>query len=190
MTWSYKDSKEGGAFADQEVIFAWNRTGAAVARGYVGVLNDLGADLTMNGTSTAATTDGGDADLRKNVTVMSTTTHVCRHVVAWKAIASDGWGPWLIKGEIDESLVLVKAADAAAGIAIGSVLTSPSSATDASAVATAGTLTSRHISTGTGNMDAVTVALRDLGRTIAACTTTAAATKIRFNGDGPFWNGG
>lgn len=186
--WNYRDSKDtGGAYADQEVIFAWNRTGAAVARGYVGVVNDLQATLTMNGTSTAATTDGGDADFRKNITVMSTTNHVCRHVIAWKAIPKDGWGPWLIKGEVDESLVLVASNS---GTAVNSVLTGVSSDTDASAVATAGVLTSRSLTTGTGNMDAMTVALRDLGRTLATTTTTAAATKIRFQGDGPYWNGG
>lgn len=184
--WSYRDSKDGGAFADQELIFAFNRTGAAVARGYVGAVNDLAASLTMNGTSTAATSDGGDADFRKNIMAMDTATPANtgfnRHVIAWKPIAKDGWGPWLIKGEIDESLVSVVSVSGTA--AIGSLLTAYTD-TDGTtpAIATAGVLCARPIATGTGNLDAYKVPVQIFGRTLASVSTVA-ATKIRFDGNG------
>lgn len=170
----YTAAARSGAKPDVEVIYGFNRTGAAVTKGYVGVLNDNGTNASYDDA------DESDTDADKNVIAMTATDVECRAVVALEAIAADKIGRWAIKGRV-QAMVASQAGDATT-VVRNAPITLSSHITDVSTV-TAGQFTSRN-KTGSGSLDAVTVRIKTFGVTRASTTNTAALTWIDLNGDG------
>lgn len=173
--WTYKDMRDGGAFADLQKFMAWNRCGA-ISRGYPGVLNDFGSTIDGN----AATVSGDEWDLRKNVIPFhvnaTSDTRFCRVVVADQDMDDDSWGRWIISGDIDEAIVPCIAVSGA--VTTGGILTQASDDdTSPEGVATAGVLTARPMS----ELDSMTVPVAICGTLVTLSITGAASNcKIRL----------
>lgn len=171
---SYKAAARSGAKPDVEVIYAFNRTGASVAKGYVGVLNDNGTNASYDDY------DSSDTDADKNVIAMTATDVECRAVVAMETIPDGEIGRWAIRGRV-QAKVASQAGDATT-VVRNSPITLSSHITDVSTVS-AGQFTSRN-KTGSGSLDAMTVRVMTFGRTRESTTNTAALTWIDLYGDG------
>lgn len=180
MSQTYNDAAVDGMIPDSRTRTLFNRTGAAVTKGYVGVVND-------NGTNAAYDDfDGSDTDRERNVIALTTSDIECRAVVAAEDIPAGQAGRWYTKGRC-QAMVASQAGDATT-VAINSPITLSSHITTGASVS-AGQFTSRN-KTGSGCLDATTVTLMVFGRTRETTTNTAALKWIDLNCDGDSDGGG